>query len=145
MGHGARWSGDDRGRGVGDASVAAPALRELLELAHRPDWVAEEPEAHLGDHLRRAADELGLVPGDAHTSDDGSFRVTLSHDPTMNKRAVRVAVWGVVAAIAETTTHVREHPGPDGTEFHVVTGTTEDAGQFAPHGHLLVLRVVPSR
>lgn len=143
MGHGERWHGDERGRGVGDASGATPALRELLDLAHRPGWVAEEPEVHLEGHVRRAAADVGVVVADTQTSADGSFVVTLVHDPAMSKRAVRVAAWGVIGAVAEITTHVRERSDPDGTVFHVVTGTTPDPAGFATHGHQLTLRFLP--
>src|SRR3712207_3328486 len=89
--HRQRWDADVRGTGVGDASGAAPGIRELLELAHRPQWVSEDAEAHLEGHLRRAADGLGLEVTATRTSDGGLFEVTLLHPPAMSRRAVRVA------------------------------------------------------
>ena len=138
-----RWDGDTRGAGVGDASAAVPGLRELLELAARPDWVAEEPEVHLEDTVRRAADVVGLTVTGTQTADDGTFVVTLTHDPSLNRRAVRVAAWGVLAGVAETTTHVRESVTDPGTELRVVTGVPDTPGGFAAHGHHLVLRLTP--
>jgi hypothetical protein len=140
-----RWDGDVRGAGVGSAAAAVPRLHELLALARRPDWVAEQPDVHLEGHVRSAAERVGLSVAATRTAPDGSFDVTLVHPPAMNRRAVRVAAWGVVAAVAEETTHVRETTGPAGTELHVVTGTLDAPGGFATHGHHLVLRLVPGR
>jgi len=50
-----RWDTDDRFVGVADAGVFAASVEELAALAHRPGWVAEEPEVHLEPHLRGAA------------------------------------------------------------------------------------------
>ena len=143
MAHGKRWDTDVRGTGVGDASAAAPAIRELLELARRPEWVAEEPEVHLGDHVRRAAERLGLEVAGTHTADTGSFEVSLLHDPAMTKRAVRVAAWTVIAAVAEATTHVRETSSAGEARFEVVTGTPEGSDGFTTHGHHVVLVLRP--
>jgi len=140
---GDRWDGDTRRTGVGDAAAAVPALRELVDLAARPGWVAEDPDLHLEEHVRRAADVLGLTVTDVRTTPQGSFEVSLAHDPSMNRRAVRVAAWSVVAAVAETTTHGRETDGSGGVELHVVTGVPATPDGFAPHGHHLVLRLAP--
>ena len=68
-----RWDGDERGRGVADGGAFAAGAEELLEAMGTPDWVAEEPEAHLLPHLRRSVASLPLELVDARTSDDGSF------------------------------------------------------------------------
>jgi hypothetical protein len=135
-----RWDGDARRAGVGAARSAAAALQELLELSGRPDWVAEQPELHLEPHVREAADRVGLRISRTWTTADGVFEVHLVHAPGMSRRAVRKAVWVVIGAVAEATTHVREVVASDGSDFHVVTGMPAVPGRFATHGHYLVLR-----
>ena len=132
-----------RGVGAADASAAAPSIRELLELATRPNWVAEQPEAYLEDGLRQGAEDVGLTVARATTSSDGAFVVTLLHDPAMSRRAVRVAAWHVIGSVAETLTHVAESSGPGTVEFRVVTGTRERDEHFATHGHHVVLELTP--
>jgi hypothetical protein len=51
-----RWDIDERGRGVADASQFAQGAGELVDAMREPNWVAEEPEAHLLPHLRRACE-----------------------------------------------------------------------------------------
>jgi len=47
-----RWEGDERGRGVGDASRLRPGAEELVAAMALPGRVAEQPEVHLSPHLR---------------------------------------------------------------------------------------------
>jgi len=129
--------------GAADASAAAPSIRELLGLATRPNWVAERPEAYLEDGVRRGAEDAGLTVASATTSPTGAFVVTLLHDPDLGRRAVRVAAWQVIGAVAETLTHVAEASGDDTVTFRVVTGTRETDAGFATHGHHLVLELAP--
>lgn len=56
-----RWDLDARGRGIGDGPRLVPGARELLDALARPDWVAEDPDAHLLPHLRRWCASHGHV------------------------------------------------------------------------------------
>src|SRR5690242_18401433 len=47
----ARWDGDERGRGVGDAAQLVPGASELVAAFSEPAWVAEQPEVHLLPHV----------------------------------------------------------------------------------------------
>ena len=42
-----RWSDDERGRGVASAKDDTPAVESLLRAMREPDWVTEDPQAHL--------------------------------------------------------------------------------------------------
>ncbi len=48
-----RWDTDTIGHGVADGTAFAPGVQRLLDALQRPDWVAEDPDAHLLPHLRR--------------------------------------------------------------------------------------------
>jgi len=129
---------------VADGTSAAPAIAELLELSHRSEWVAEDPVAHLGASIRASLDALGISwIGDA-VSPAGVYEVDVSHDPSLNRRALRLAAWTVIGTIAEASTHVREEHGPGSTVFHVVTGMPDDTTPFATHGHVVLLRFTPT-
>jgi hypothetical protein len=139
-----RWDNDQAGHGVADGSSAAPAIEELLELSHRPEWVTEDPAGHLGGSIRASVDALGMGwIGDA-VSPAGVYEVDLSYDPALNRKALRAAAWAMIGTIAEASTHVREAPGQGSTVFHIVTGMPEDSTPFTTHGHVVVLRFTPT-
>jgi hypothetical protein len=56
---GRRWDIDERGRGVADARHFADGARELVDAMVEEDWVAEDPDAHLLPHIRRACERDG--------------------------------------------------------------------------------------
>jgi hypothetical protein len=139
-----RWDVDPRGIGVGDARAMLPALDALRAQATQPGWVAEEPELHLLPHLERAAGATGCLGiASAVADESGRFVVELAwtgeSDP--DRAVVRNATYALIAAIAETTTVIREDPDAAGREVEIVTGSTE-ATAFAPHGHVLKFRLV---
>jgi hypothetical protein len=49
----------------------------------------------------------------------------------------------LAAAIAEESTHIRQHRDGDALEFDIATGTASSEARFAPHGHLVRLRIHP--
>ena len=110
-----------------------------------PGWVAEEPEAHLLPHLEAACDEPGsLLRLDRAWSNDEVFVVELtSRAPEPSIGQLRHAAVGLVAAIAEESTHVRQRRQGDVLEFDIATGTASSEARFAPHGHLVRLRIHP--
>jgi hypothetical protein len=140
----ARWDNDQVGHGVADGSSAAPAIEELLELSHRPEWVAEDPAGHLGESIHISLDALGIGwIGDA-VSPAGVYEVDLSYDPILNRKALHAAAWTIIGTIAEASTHVREEAAHGSTVFHVVTGMPEDSTPFTTHGHVVLLRFTPT-
>jgi hypothetical protein len=48
----ARWEGDARGEGVGDAARLVSGAGELIATFGKPAWVAEQPELHLLPHVK---------------------------------------------------------------------------------------------
>ena len=136
-----RWDIDERGVGVADATDLAPAIDELATLARRDGWVAEEPEAHLLPHLRRAID----APNSPWTLRDSSVTAgVLVLDLAWAGRgpsALRADAFALVGAVAETVTHVREREAAGLTELEVVTGVPPGTTSFAAHGHTLRLRI----
>jgi hypothetical protein len=134
-----RWDGDERGIGVAGGEVHAPHARRLLEALEAPDWVAEEPEVHLRPHLERTA--LGLGFGLRGTGRDGAtYEVRLIWLGDKSRRAVRRAAYALIGTVAEESTHVAEWVDEDTVVFDVATGIVADV-HFAPHGHLLRLRI----
>jgi hypothetical protein len=73
-----RWRDDTTGRGVGDATAFVDGAVELVDSMRTPDWVAEEPEAHLLPHLREAAEGLPVALDATRTLDDGTFEIELT-------------------------------------------------------------------
>jgi hypothetical protein len=138
-----RWDTDNRFTGVADASVFAGAIEELAALAHRPGWVAEEPEVHLVPHLR-AAEVAGLRLAGCRTTDDGTLEAVAEYRPGDSRRDLRRLAWALIGFIAEPAASVREHPDGDTVIFEVVTGIPERSGHFASHGHTLRLTLRPA-
>jgi hypothetical protein len=138
-----RWDTDERGRGIASGEAFAGNLRDLADLMADPGWVAEDPEAHLLPHVQAACD----VPGsdlrlDRAWSDREILIVELTSmtpDPSIGH--LRRAALTIVAAFAEGSTHVRQRRAGEVLEFEIATGTAPNDGSFAPHGHLVRLRI----
>jgi hypothetical protein len=140
----ARWDPDDRGIGVGDARAHLDVLDALRRAADQPGWVAEEPESQLLPHLvRHAAEDSPWVIASTATEPDGTFVVDArwAGPAAADRRAVRAATFGLIGAIAETSTGIHERRGPDGVTFEVVTGLLPGETEFASHGHTVRLRI----
>jgi hypothetical protein len=140
-----RWDPDERGTGVADASAHLATLDALREAAARPDWVAEEPEAHLLPHLRSAvaADGATLAIDAATTDPDGTFVVEARWiGDAEDARAARVAALALVATVVESTTAIHLRHAADADVYEIVTGELPGDSTFATHGHTLRLRVV---
>jgi hypothetical protein len=142
-----RWDGDERGRGVADASALADGARDLLEAMVEPDWVAEEPEAHLLPHLRRACEQASsaLQLEHARVEDDGSLFVALCWRGEREDRGgARAAAYSLIGQVAEAASYVRERREGDAVVYEVATGMLPSDTSFAPHGHVLTLRISPA-
>jgi hypothetical protein len=150
-----RWDDDERGRGVGDGRRLEPGAGELLEALREPGWVAEDGDDHLLPHLRRAC-ERGAVPlrlEGSSTDSDGAFVIDLGvARPAQDVRAVRRAVYSLIGEVAESATYIRQRRdqpvgdvdqpiGGDSLFYEVATGMLAPDTRYAPHGHVLVLRV----
>jgi hypothetical protein len=140
---GERWDGDERGQGVGDATQLVPGAAELSEAMALPGWVAEEPEVHLSPHLRSWLEHHdALTLDDARAEDDGSYVILLSWQGRLGDlRGVRAAAYALIGQVAESATYVRQRRENGLVVFEAATGMVGDDTQFAPHGHVLVLRV----
>jgi hypothetical protein len=142
-----RWDIDEVGHGVGSGEVFAPDAARLLDALQLPDWVAEDPDAHLLPHIR-AACEAPDAPWLLLSAEvvDAVLDVTLhwnraKHDPG----SVRGDALALIGSFAEASTHIRQRWTGQALEYDVATGMLEGDGEFAPHGHLATIRVVGPR
>ena len=135
-----RWDTDERGEGVADARATVPSIEELAALARSDRWVAEDPEKHLLPGIQDRVALTGLSLDDATAEADGTFHVRLSSATRLSRREVRQSVWSILGGAVEMTTHVRETNQDGKVRFEIVTGVAP-GGQFATHGHTLVIEV----
>jgi hypothetical protein len=139
---GRRWEGDARGVGVADGGAFRPGVDALAGAMAAPGWVAEDADAHLLPHIRRACEASGRFRVADTRDDAGLYAVTLEWRPDRpTKSGLREDVFALVGSFAEQSTHVRQRV-TDGTfEFDVTTGILDET-PFRPHGHLVRLRIV---
>jgi hypothetical protein len=131
---------DERGRGVASASVAVPDLDRLRAAMLEPDWVAEDPEAHLLPHVRGLCAERGWMLTRAEVR-DAVLEVDVSV-PAATRRSLREAAFALLGTFAEASTHVVERADvATHVEVFATTGMLEGDGSFAPHGHTVRIHV----
>ena len=135
-----RWDDDERGVGIASGSEHVPHVRRLLDALELPDWVAEDPAVHLLPQLERTALELGFGLGGA-TTDGTTYELRLTWLGDKARRPLRRAAYALIGAIAEESTHVAERVDEDDVVFEIATGMVSIDAEFAPHGHLLRLRI----
>lgn len=129
-----RWDDDERGHGVGDARAYVAGASELIEAMDAPDWVAEDPDAHLLPHLAAACESLPLALRGSRTSGDGTLEVELKLQGPTGMGEIRRGVYALVGSVAESASYVRQRGDAGGDlTFEFVTGELD--GRFAPHGH----------
>lgn len=138
-----RWDTDTRGRGVASAGTFVPAVMDLMLAAGEPDWVAEDPDTHLLPHLRRACEH---ERSPFHFLDaafaDGVYTVELVWLPApVTPREIAGAVFGLIGSIAESSTNIVERVDGWVVVYDIVTGMVAGQTQWAPHGHVVHLRV----
>src|SRR5205085_2573342 len=107
----------------------------------REGWVAEDPEVHLLPHIERAAAATGLRIASTSFGSDGVFDVRLEREDPASQRELREEVYALIGAFAEPTTSVVERRDGEAIVFEVATGLSPEQTSFAPHGHLVRLRV----
>lgn len=139
-----RWDGDERGHGIASGETHVPHARRLLQALERSDWVAEEPELHLLPHLERTALALGFGLGGA-AADGAVYELRLTWLGDQGRGPIRRAAHALIGSVAEESTHVAEWVDGDTVVFDVATGNVAEGGHFAPHGHLLRLRIQTGR
>ena len=140
-----RWDGDETGRGIAGAGHLTGPVDALRVAMVQPDWVAEDPEAHLLPHIRSGLPD-GVRIG-TEVSDAGELVVTLevAHVAEDRPKAnVRSLAYRLLGTFAEPSTFVEERPVEGGAEFVVVTGLLEGQTRFLPHGHTVRLVIRPS-
>jgi hypothetical protein len=105
-------------------------------------WVAENPEFHLLSHLEAACTQVPLVLMHSTATDDGAFVVEVRWtDAQRSWRAARTAAFALIGAVVESATFTRERHEDDVLVVEAATGSLAGDSEFAPHGHLLVIRV----
>jgi hypothetical protein len=145
----ARWDGDDRGQGIGDATRLVSGATELVAAFRAPSWVAEQPELHLLPHVEAWCQQdrrLALIGADA---DGAAYVLDFEwHGTTGSAGAARAAVFSLIGSFAESATYVRQRlvacNGDDPAtklQFEVGTGALASDARFDPHGHLVVINV----
>src|SRR3954466_15655234 len=72
-----RGEGDETGRGVAGARHLSEPVDALRTAMDEPDWVAEDPEAHLLPHIRSGL-KGGMRITRAEVSDEGELVVHLA-------------------------------------------------------------------
>jgi hypothetical protein len=139
-----RWEGDARGSGIADGRWIVPNVEQLLAALTAEGWVAEAPDDHLLPHLRRVCAAQPSQWGLAETRlrDDGVYEVDLAWDrPSPSMRRLRADAFALIGEIAEGSTFARQVVTGAAIEFHVATGLLVGDTPFAPHGHLICLRI----
>jgi hypothetical protein len=146
----ARWDGDDRGQGIGDAAQLVSGANDLVTAFSEPAWVAEQPELHLLPHIEAWCERDGrLALTGAYTNDADAYVLDLGwRDATGSVGAVRAAVFSLIGSFAESATYVRQRRvAVDGggsavrLQFEVGTGELAPDAGFEPHGHVVLINV----
>ena len=138
-----RWETDTVGHGIANGQWIVPSVRQLLEALEAPDWIAEDPDLHLLPHLQRACtatDSPWQLDGTAFAG--GLYVVSLTWnglDPRLSQ--LRADVYGLLGAIVEGTSFVRQRVGATTIDYEITTGLLEGDSPFVGHGHLVHLRV----
>jgi hypothetical protein len=146
----ARWDGDERGEGTGDAAQLVPGASQLVAAFNEPTWVAEQPEAHLLPHVAAWAEQnRDLALTGAHPDSAGAYVLDFEwHAATGSVGAVRAAVFALVGCFAEAATYIRQRrvasgdaPSSINLQFEVGTGELAPDASFHPHGHVVLINV----
>ncbi len=141
MRHRPRWDGDDRGTGIADAGDATRPLDELRHDMAEPGWVTEDPLDHLGPKLRTWLTDRGAGTWQLRS-------LSVEHDRLVidvawrragRRRDLRADAYALIGSFAEATTSIVQRLDGDVIVFEVATGQPD--GEFAAHGHLVVVRV----
>jgi hypothetical protein len=137
-----RWEGDWRETGLRSGGGETAPIEQLVEDMRRDGWVAEDPIGFLGPTIRTWLDADGASMWRLRewSVDAGRLILDVAWLRAGRMRDLRADVFALIGAFAEGSTHVRQLGGDDAesVEFHVTTG--EPDGEFAAHGHVVVVR-----
>ena len=137
-----RWDNDERGRGIGDARAFLRAVERLEDAVAAPDWVAEQPDAHLLPHIMaNAGEDSPLRVADARVEGTTLVVELTWRDRHGDWRKLVTDVYALIGSFAEHSAHVRQVEGGGRIEFAVTTGMLDGDGVFAAHGHTVRLLV----
>ena len=145
--HRRRWDTDERGHGIASAESLLSDLDALRTVMARSDWIAEDPEAYLGDHFRRACGREGAPMRLARVaSEDAILILELEAPENLDKPAIRAEVLTILGSFAEASTFIRESDRNGAMVFDAVTGVLDGDGPYAGHGHLVrfLITTLPS-
>jgi hypothetical protein len=145
-----RWDGDKRGHGVSDAARLVAGASELVAAFSEAAWVAEQPEIHLGPHVRawcQRDQRLALI--DDHTDDTGAYILDLEWRGAIGSVGeARAAAFSLIGSFAESGTYVSQrrvsgnrNRSTTTLQFEVGTGELAPESTFAPHGHVVVINL----
>jgi hypothetical protein len=146
----ARWDGDERGHGVGDATRLVPGAGDLVAAFGEPAWVAEEPEIHLRPHLEAWCErDQRLALHDAYVDERHAYVVELEwRAAPAGIGEARATVFSLIGSFAESATYVRQRRvasdgdgSPPRLQFEVGTGELAPDARFEPHGHVVVINL----
>jgi hypothetical protein len=146
----ARWDGDDRGQGIGDATQLVAGASDLIAAFRQPSWVAEEPELHLLPHIEAwCQQDARLALTGAHTDGADAYVLDVTwHGVSESVGGARAAAFSLIGSFAEGATYVRQRRvassgnGAARTlQFEVGTGEVGLEARFEPHGHVVVINV----
>jgi hypothetical protein len=146
----ARWDGDDRGQGIGDAAQLVSGASELVAAFSQSTWVAEDPDIHLLPHVEAWCQrDRRLALTGAYTNGTDAYVLDFEwHGSTRSVGDTRAAVFSLIGSFAESATYVRQRrvaSGGDGSamklQFEVGTGELAPDARFDPHGHAVVINV----
>jgi hypothetical protein len=142
---GRRWDVDEQGHGVASGDALLPNVEELAAEMSDAGWVTEEPGAHLVPRFEAACAEPGSPwTITAWTVDRAVLVVELTWDGAWGTwDRLRADAFMLLGRIAEHTTHIRQRTFEDRVEYEMATGTLGGESPFAPHGHLVRVRVSP--
>jgi hypothetical protein len=143
-----RWDGDEAGHGVASAATYTGAVEDLLAAMREPDWVAEDPRAHLLPHVESSMGGPMRLRS-AEVDDSGELTVLIEAEIPKADRfrlgaRFRQLAFVVMSGFAESSTFVEEIQRDGGAEFVVTTGLLSSQTAFAPHGHVVRIVIVPT-
>jgi hypothetical protein len=128
--------------GLADGTPLTGSLDAMSSAMRDLGWVTEEPVAHLGPKLEAWLGEQGQGrwTNVALATEERWLVVSAEWNRADGRmRDLRADAFALIGSFVEDAAHVVQRRAGGVVEFEVATG--QDTGDFAPHGHLVRLRV----